>query len=179
MPELTTAQVATYTGGRLAADSLETSRLLALALEAARDYCRWHVAPVRAADPFVLDGSGTAVLLLPTLRLQSLDSIAEDGVSLDPASLRRSAAGHRLQKRSGAAWTAEIGSIEGTMTHGLAAAPKFDQAVLMLLDRLSYYPEGGRPRVIGPIQYDSEGEASPFTAIERGLLDGYRIELPA
>lgn len=179
MPELSTAQVATYTGGRLAADSQETSRLLALALEAARDYCRWHVAPVLTADPFVLDGSGGPVLLLPTLRLLSLNTISEDGVSIAPGSLRISAAGHRISKRSGACWTAEFGAITGTMTHGYDLAGRFDQAVLMLLDRLSYTPEGGRPRVIGPIQYDSEGAASPFTQTERGLLDSYRIPLPA
>jgi len=129
---------------------------------------------------FTLDGPGAEVLLLPTGKLSSLDTISEDGIELDPATvLRVSADGHRVKKRNGFWWTAEYGAITGTMTHGYTTAPGFDQAVLMLLDRISYAPDGGRPRVIGPIQYDSDGEASPFTKVERGLLDKYRIELSA
>lgn len=177
MPELTGQQVVTYTGGRLVLD--EANRLLVIALEAARDYCRWHVTPLKTADPFTLDGSGGLVQRLPTLKLTSLDTIEEDGESLDPAGvLRVAASGHWVKKRNGQPWTSE-GLVTGTMTHGYAVAGRFDQAVLMLLDRLSWAPEGGRARVIGPIQYDSEGTATPFTRVEQGLLDGYRIELSA
>lgn len=180
MPELNASDVSSYTGGRLAADSPATGRLLGMALEAARNYCRWHVAPVRTADPFKLDGSGGRVLLLPTLALQTLDSLLEDGAAVDVQTvLRVSDDGHRVAKRSGAFWTAEIGAIEGTMTHGIETCYGFDEAVLGLLDRISYGPTGGRARAIGPIQYADDGPADPFTGQERALLDPYRIELLA
>jgi hypothetical protein len=178
MPELTGAQAVTYVGGRLSLD--EASRLLAIAREEACSYCRWHVMPVLQTS-FTLDGPGAEVLLLPTGKLVSLDEIYEDGTQLDPATALRISGngGQRIKKRNGFWWTREYGAITGKMTHGNLTAPGFDQAVLSLLDRISWQPEGGRARVIGPIQYDSEGEATPFTAFERGLLDKYRIERSA
>ena len=83
MPELTTADVEQYTGGRLDKDHPETISLLARGLGAARRFCGWHVTPVQTDTDRVLDGPGSRLLRLPTLRLNALTAVTEDGTELD------------------------------------------------------------------------------------------------
>lgn len=175
MPELSAADVAQYTKGRLAAPvppdtDNETTRLLAERLTAARRYCGWHVTPVREDDELTLDGPGGRLLRLPTLRLVELVEVTENGVTLDVADLNVSPLG-LVSKKSGGYWASNFGAITVKMTHGFDTAPDFDAAVLSAIDRASFAPEGGRLRVIGPFQYETEGSGS-----ECAILDLYRLE---
>lgn len=43
-----------------------------------RAYCGWHIAPVLTTD-VVCDGPGSTTLILPTLRLQSINSCTVSG----------------------------------------------------------------------------------------------------
>lgn len=45
---------------------------------AIRDYCGWHIAPIRE-QTFALDGGGKRRLLLPTMRLREVVSVYADG----------------------------------------------------------------------------------------------------
>lgn len=171
MAELSVAAVEQYTKGRLAQGDPETVRLLAEGLSAARRYCGWHVTPIVTDDEVTLDGPGGRLLRLPTLRLVELASVTENGVELDVvADLYVSPLG-MVSKRSGGCWSDKFGAIEVTMTHGFEDAPDFDGAVLSAIDRASLAPTGGRLRVIGPFQYETES-----TADERARLDLYRLE---
>lgn len=169
MPELTPAAVEQYTQGRLTKDAPETARLLAERLAAARRYCGWHVTPERD-DELTLDGQGGRLLRLPTLRLVELTKVVENGVILDVAELHVSPLG-MVTKRSGGCWAHNLGAITVEMTHGFADAPDFDGVVLSAVDRASFAATGGRPRVIGPFQYETEGSAAECT-----VLDFYRLE---
>jgi hypothetical protein len=136
MPELTTADVDSYTSGRLASGDAETGRLLATALAAARKFCGWRVTPP-ALESFVLDGPGGTGLNLPTMQLVSVASLTEEGVTVDPTTLRFSPLG-RLTKKMGGHWSRQDGAISIAIFHGFTVAPDFDQAVLEIVDRLSW-----------------------------------------
>lgn len=45
---------------------------------AIRDYCGWHIAPIRE-EVFALDGGGKRRILLPTMRLREVVSVVADG----------------------------------------------------------------------------------------------------
>jgi hypothetical protein len=65
------------------------------------------------------------------------------------------------------------------MTHGFEDADDFNAAVLSYVDRSSLAATGGRLKAVGPFQfYDSEtmAGASPFSVVERSLLEQYRLE---
>jgi hypothetical protein len=127
----------------------------------------------------ILDGPGGRLLRLPTLRL-IIDSdfeLVEDGTTRAVADLYVSERG-MLRKRSGCAWSCHFGAITATFTHGYDDADDFNAAVLSYIDRASLAPSGGRARVIGPFQYDTESMAagSAFTVAEKAKLDLYRLE---
>jgi hypothetical protein len=137
MPELTIADVELFTGGRLSADSVETYRALQRAYAAVRNYCGWHVSPVRAGDVVTLDGPCSPLLSLPTLQLTALTTVVEDGVTLDVTKLSWSARGLVTKKTGSCWWSCNYRSIVVTMTHGYAVALDFDQAVLSVVNEIS------------------------------------------
>lgn len=140
---LTSADVADYTSGRLT-QGAQTDFLLSAALAAVRRWCGWHVTPVRT-ESVVVDGSGSTVLALPTLRLLELISVTEDGETVDVSDLEWSSSGlvSRSRPRSGylgwrgSHWTMALGGVDVTMRHGFDQADDFNLAVLSVVDRLS------------------------------------------
>lgn len=152
MPELTTTDVATYTGGRLSANDPEVARMLTVALRVARRDAGWHVSPVRT-DEFELDGPGSRMLRLPTRQLVTLTSLSENGVALDvtpkTGDLSWSVGSEPgfsppviVRKRGGGWWTDEYAAIDVTMTHGYddIQAADWRQAVLSMVDQMAEIP---------------------------------------
>lgn len=178
MAEPTPDDVAQYTSDRLDADADETQRLLSTGLTAARRLCGWHVTGVREDDEVTIDGPGSALLVLPTLRLVELAGVVEHGVALDVETDLYVSTRGLVRKRSGARWSQHYSSITVTMTHGFDEAPDFNAAVLSFVDRSSYAADGGRRKAVGPFQYEPEAmaAASAFSAVERSLLEQYRLE---
>jgi hypothetical protein len=149
MAELNAADVQTYTGGRLQASNAEVQRMLRAALSVARRECGWHVSPVRVDDEITLDGPDSRILWLPTLSVQSITSISEDGTDLDVATIARSAGDApglprrvSLRKRSKGYWTDEYGGITIVMSHGYDedTAEDWRQAILSMVDQMSLVP---------------------------------------
>lgn len=175
--ELTPLDVENYTQGRLHRDDPETVRVLAAALGAARRYCGWHVTPVLPSVPVTIDGPGSPLLVLPTLRLVAITALAEDDTTIDLSTVTWSSRG-LVRKKTRGCWTCEYGGITATITHGFDDAEAWQSAVLSLIDRWSQLPSGGDARVIGPFQYDTTREAagSAFTDVERFILDSYALE---
>lgn len=177
---LTAAALADYTQGRLGASDPETALALARALAEVRRWCGWHVTPVVEDDEVVLDGPGSQLLRLPTLRLVELSAVTEAGVELDPEALQCSSIG-LVRKNSGEFWTARFSGVAVTMTHGFEAADDFESAVLSVADRRSQSAAGGAPTVVGPFRWgnDDPPAGSAFTAAELSILEQYRLEKPA
>jgi len=170
MPELAAAVVQQYTKGRLVATDAETIRLLAERLDKALIAGRRRRDPVREEDELTIDRPGGRLLRLPTFRLIELVEVTENGVAIDVADLYVSPLG-MVTKKSGGYWANNLGAITVKMTHGYDSAPDFDGAVLSSIDRASFASSGGRPRVVGPFQYETDGTDS-----ERAILDLYRLE---
>jgi len=140
MPDLNASDVQTYTKGRLASSDNLTTVLLKAALAGARSVCGWHVNPVKENHVLTLDGSGSELLLLPTLKVVELKAVTEDGKSLDLADVMHSAGGPvRLRKVTGRCWTPKYSAVTVTMDHGYddEAAADWRLAVLDAVDRFS------------------------------------------
>lgn len=154
MPELTPADVQTFTGGRLLASNPQVGLMLKAALVLARRRAGWHVNPVRT-DTINLDGPDSRILYLPTRKLIELTSIEENGVSLNLNALSVSVGGApgfseqvRVRKKSRSYWTCEYDGIEVVMEHGYTddEAADWRNAVLMMVDQIALVtatPDGG------------------------------------
>lgn len=174
---LTPVDVAAFTNGRLSADDPNVVTLLAGAVELARRYCGWHVTPVRT-DELKLDGPGSPLLVLPTLRLLDLVSLTEDGAAVDLGSVTWSQRG-MVCKRGGGRWSGEFGAIEAEIEHGIADAAAWQSAVLASVERRSSDFSGTGREVVGPFQYGggvTMAVRSAFTETELSILDLYALE---
>lgn len=177
---LDAAALAQYTKGILAEGDPAAGRFLAAGLAAAQRWCGWHVTPVREDHEVELDGPGGPLLRLPTLQLDELVSVVEDGVTLSLDDLEWSQVG-LVRKKSGAYWSCKLGAITVTMTHGFTDAADFETAVFSFVDRVSKAPSGGKPVQVGPFRWPEERIAAgtAFSMVELSILEQYRLERPA
>jgi hypothetical protein len=148
MAEISTDDLEVFTDGRLVSTD-QTEMMLTAALSVFRREVGWHVSPVHEDETLVLDGPDSRILWLPTMKVDEVTSIEEDGVALDMADVRVSVGGGPYQPRpvaarksGGAWWTAEYGAIEVVMTHGFTETEANDwrHAVLSAVDQMSLMP---------------------------------------
>lgn len=176
--ELSVDDVIAYTGGRLEDDD-ETARLLAAALAAVRDWCRWHVNPIRVDDEVTVNGPGGWVLVLPTLNLVDISKLVENGVEQDLAGLTWTADG-RVEKNSGARWTRNYSGITVTMTHGFddTAAAAWRQAVLGAVDLMAQVKSRIDPALIqkdvDDVSYRWSPAATNETVFDKSLVGRFQ-----
>ncbi|MGE2733844.1 hypothetical protein [Mycolicibacterium vaccae] len=125
MPELTAADVHTYTDGRLPNDEPngKVANMVKAALAAARGYCGWHVSPVRS-ETLTLDGPGGRLLSVPTLKVVGAPTVVEVGRPVDVGWSSEKPGCAR--KRSRGLWSDEFGAIEVTLTHGFTEVQAAD-----------------------------------------------------
>jgi hypothetical protein len=178
MPEaLVPGDVEQYTAGRLSQSDPETVRFLDAALTRVRRYCGWHVSPVRT-ETIIIDGSGTSLLVLPTLKIVELISVTEDDVALDPAIDVKisAAAGGVIAKTQWRRWCPGFSNIEVELSHGYTAAEAgdFREAVLSLIDDATMQVGTGRtgPLVgkrVDDVEYSWAGKFAQ--TIEQSILD--------
>ena len=138
MAELAAADLAAFTGGRLAAGDADTATVLAAALAAARRYVGWTVSPV-ATVTLTVDGPGGYLLALPTRNLIAVTACTENGTAVDISGLDISRTRGTIRKYPAALWTSRAGAISVTMQHGLTEAEAADwrRAVLRLADLMA------------------------------------------
>src|SRR5699024_4352297 len=108
-PLLTPEEFSEGTGGQIAVGDPRVKPLLDGATRAVRRYCHWHVAPV-VSETIVLDGEGGSLLMLPTLRVQSIEAVRVNGTALDVDDLEWSEKGMVRRRR----WPNRFRSIEVT-----------------------------------------------------------------
>lgn len=143
---LTTADVASYTKGRLDANDPETLRLLNTALSVLRNYCGWYVSPV-ITETMTLDGNDRNGLWLPTLNIVTVNSITvfdsnlNDTVDIDTSDPTQFAMSSRepgiIYRGNCGRWNWGHGNVTVNLTHGFAEAYDWQAAVLELVDRMS------------------------------------------
>ena len=142
--DLSPFDVEVYTKGRLPADDPETQRALDAALATVRDYCQWHVTPVRS-ETLTVRGRGYSDIKLPTKNIVSIESVTENGepVDLDSITIWR----NTLTKVSGC-W---CGVVEVALSHGFTAdeSANWRDVVLHIVDRETFNAgEGGSGELI-------------------------------
>jgi len=177
--------VAQYTSGRLP-DNEETERYLASAYAAARAYCNWHVTPIRVDDEIVLDGPNDRVLALPTMYLNKLSAVTEDGVELDMTQLLWTAGTGGIPVRATVRklwnryWGWKHNSITVKMDHGYDSVSDFDQAVLEAVDRMSLTVDAN-VGASGPMVYKRvdtvhyQWSPTGGALLNTDLLDKYKV----
>ena len=164
----TAANLATFTG--ITVDD-RVEALLSAALAQARRYCGWHVTPTQQ-ETFTLHGSGTQILMLPTLRLTAVTAVTEDGETVDADRYAWTARGWLFKPVSYRWPTTKTIAVEAE--HGFDACPDFDAAVYSMVSRAL---EGVTAQVqAGPfVQYPTELD-SGLSLDEKAKLDLYRLE---
>lgn len=145
MPELTVADVETFTRGRLSATDPVVQDILDAALVRARNYVQWHVSPVVDGDVVTLDGPGSRELFLPTRKIASVESIVENGNAVDASAYVVSSTLERMIYRKNGCWTSEYAGITVTYTHGYAEdeAADWRRAILQMVDRMARSQQSG------------------------------------
>lgn len=127
-------EFAHYLQGQVSDDVADLA--LADASGTIRGICGWHIAPV-VTETFIIDGNGTSVLTLPTLRLVHVDRIRIDGQ--DYADF---VAFPRGQIYRCGTWPARIGVVEVEVSHGFNEAPDAVRAVALGMAARSIWTAG-------------------------------------
>jgi hypothetical protein len=167
VPELVTTLAAT-----------EADRLLQ-AEAAVRAYCGWHIAPARTEVELTLDGSGSTVLLLPTLKLTDLLSVTEEEEPVDLTDVEWTEAGCLRRETP---WTCKLRGVIVTIDHGHAAAPPEVTAVVQAIaQRAINNPGSLLSKTIGPFSethsQTAGNQALPVTMLdaEKAILARYKL----
>lgn len=142
-----------------------------------RSYCGWHIAPSKS-ESLTLVGSGSAVLLLPSLFVTEVTSVVDDGTAVDADSFYCSPAGV-LSKWSGV-WGTRLVVVD--VVHGYATVPPEVSGVVQAVAQRAVDNPGSRPREqVGPFAdtYSQMGfNQAPALALldaEKAALARYRL----
>lgn len=148
----------------------------ALALASAsglvREYCGWSISA--ETTTFILDGTGTTLLSLPTLELTAVQQVRAAGVLLaeatswPPADAEYSWS-RNGQLRRGAGWPAGFRTVEADVTHGLDPVPDAVRSVVLSVAAVAVYNPGAAlaSKTVGAVTHvyrdpgDSPGLALP------------------
>lgn len=158
-------------------DGLEAARLAGIVRDI-RDYCGWHIAPA-VDETLIVDGSGGTVQQLPTLRLNSVTSITENGTALEADRFEWSADGSI--RRCAGYWTPRYRGVVAVVNHGYAEVP--ENIVSVIVDATSTalaVPVGedkvdDQPETMGPFTWGESTAEVDFTAAQLRVLDRYKI----
>lgn len=151
-----------------------TKFFLGAATEAVRNYCGWHVFPVRE-ETLILDGPGGHLLVLPTGKLLDVVSITELGETV--TDFEWSADG-KLRKRC---WTERYRAISITVRHGHSSAQDLLSTIYAIASRAASSPSGAIQDTAGPFTLVhaqiSSGVAGGLgmLAHEQAILDRYAL----
>lgn len=144
---------------------------------AVRSYCGWHIAPL-VTESFVLDGTGSRTLFVPSLRVTDVTAAENDGDVLDVTTLEWSADGFL---RAPGVWTRKLRGVKLTLTHGFDAVPEVAEVVRSVADRAKSSPGGVVREQAGSVSLQYSATAPGVSggvvlmAHERAQLDPYRI----
>lgn len=147
------------------------------AMGAIRRYCGWHIAPV-ISQTLILDGSGRQVLLLPTLRLKSVEAVKEHGRAVPLDGIEWS---HKGILRRRTRWTDRLRGVEVSLHHGFDDTPQLSALVVSVAERARASPAGVVSESAGAVNIRfstfGSGAAGAVALMEHeyALLDQYRL----
>lgn len=173
LPDLaTTGDLTKLMSGDAAASVRQAQR-------AVRNYCGWHIAPV-VTETLKLDGDGSRVLFLPSLKVVDIIAITTAGVPVLPADVDDSEAGY-LELVSGC-WSPRAGKTLVTLEHGYESAPEDVVAVIVSVAARAIDSPSGRIREhAGEVDIGfalvGNGVAGGIALLEheKAILNKYRV----
>lgn len=178
---LTAEEFSIETGGAIAVDDPRVEPLLAGASAAIRRYCGWHIGP-EVDMTLTVDGSGSHVLNLPTLRIVSITNVVEYGRTWEPADiagLEWSEAG--MVRTSGRCWTSRYRGVAVTLTHGFEDIADVKQIVQQVVGNAISSPMGATREQAGQVSISwsttAPGVSGGLSLLQRDLdvLNLYRL----
>lgn len=140
----------------------------ASAVERIRERCGWHIAP-EVTETVTVDGSGGSVVVLPTLRLNDLVSITDDGTAVTDPEWSRSGVVRRY------CWTYKLRGVVAEMTHGFEVWP-YELEKLAAEMAATSTPVGVKSVTSGSHQVMFESGLSPAAS---EVLDRYTLHFVA
>lgn len=143
-----------------------------------RGFCGWHIAPSRVVTAGQIRGTGTPILLLPSLFVTAVDSVSDDGTpQVIEDDYTWSPAG--VLTRPGR-WSTKLITI--TYTHGYTAVPPEVTAVVQAVAQRAVDNPGSLVRnVVGPFApaYSATGanESAALALLdaEKAILSRYAL----
>lgn len=137
-----------------------------------RSFCRWHIAPSRAAT-VTLRGTGSATLALPSLHVTDIESVTQDGTLLaEDDDYTWSTAGVLT---STSTWGTD--EVVVVFTHGHADVPPEVAAIVQAVAQRAVDNPGSKPRAQdGPFS-DTFSQSGFNQAPALHLLDGEKAAL--
>ena len=136
----------------------------AAAVAKIRGYCGWHIAP-EVTETVTLDGSGGPVIVLPTLQLNDVESITDDGREVVDPEWSRSGIVRRY------CWTRKLRGVVAEITHGYEEWPADLEAVT--IEIASIVSPAGVSQVNSGTHQISFRESLPVQALE--TLERYKL----
>lgn len=134
------------------------------AVAAVRSYCGWHIAP-EVTETVTIDGSGSSLQILPTMRLVDLVSITNDGTAVDSPEWSHDG----FVRRS--CWTRKLRGVVAEMTHGYEVWP--DELESVTVELVAGAARAGVKAVTsGSHQVSFE---TTLSSSQLGVLDRYRL----
>lgn len=158
----------------------EDEAIVRQAQAAVRRYCGWHIAP-DYTQTLTLDGPGGRHLWLPSLHVNDVTSVTNEGAEVDLVDgVDWSKTGY-LELRSGC-WTRRPRQIVVTLDHGFAEIPdELVEIVVSIASRAASSPAGAVEESTGPFRAKwsavAPGVAGGLALLqhERDILDLYKL----
>jgi hypothetical protein len=168
--------------GRITAENTDILRELKAASQKIRNYTRWHVWP-QVTDTIRTTGDGTCLLLLPTLYLESITSITDDGTTVIVADLdyfTDEFTDGVIERDT--YWSTRRAAITATIVHGYTECPEeIKDLTLQIAARALGSPLGATKEQAGAVSVSwslTGAQTAGGTVIldqEQAELDTYRI----
>jgi len=141
-----------------------------------RAYCGWHIAP-EVTEDVTLDGTGSPLLLLRSLKVADIASVTEDEELVDPGGYQWSASGVLL-RNGGACWTDKLRGVVVNLRHGHPSMPMDVEAVTERMTSRAMEMSGASQvfAQVGQVRYaDGLREAGLLSDADTLVLDRYRL----
>lgn len=157
-----------------AASDEQIEAALSAASSLVRTYCGWHVSPVAKCEAVMTARS--AVLRLPALRVESVESVAEDGQEVTAYEWRREG----LIRKTCGRWTPRWGGITVDYSAGVPECPELSRVCVQLTAN-ALAPMGVSQESAGGVSIsynrDSSGQGGSLSLTEsmKAVLDPYKL----
>lgn len=173
-PLATVAQLAAFLGREIDSDDPAALQALDIASSSVRAYCGHHVS-LATDDVAVLDGTGTAVILLPAIPISEVASVSVNDVELTEERYRWSSKGF-IMRQDGLTFPSSPQSVQVTYTHGWAEIPPAIVGVVVsLAGRMLDGSAGIKQESLGSYSVTYASPTPTLQAAETMALDPFRV----